>query len=409
MAISVRNLRRVINRSRILEIIRTVGMISRINLAQVTGLSQAFITGITADLIKEGLIIEKQSGEYKGGRRPVLLAVNANGVFAVGVDISMNKISVVIVNFKGTVVASKVELLIPVYHEVSDITDKIVNTIQACIWENNFSREQIKGVGLGVTGLVDSETGLIRFMPNYGWGNVNLKDPVQSKLNHPCYIDNSSNTLALAEQWFGDGKGIDNFLTISIETGIGLGAVVNSRIYRGEKGASGEFGHITIDPNGPQCRCGKKGCIEAFAGNIAIIREARQAALENRWNFSDPEKITINDVINASKGDSEAIRSILANAGRVLGIGISYLLALFDPKKIIINGQLTQAGDLIFNEIQSALDQYVSPKFGRRTVEFVMQKWTELDWARGAGVMVLQELYKSPVGTLDTYSDFTNT
>lgn len=403
MPIPIRDLMRVINRSKILEAIRTVGMISRIDLARTTGLSQALITGLTADLINEGLIIEKQSGTYKGGRRPMLLALNPEGAFVVGVNLSLREISVVIVNLEGSVVASNTLPLARIHHSVLEITEKVVGTVQACIWEANFAREQIKGVGIGVPGLVNADSGNIRFLPNYDWENVNFREMVQSRLNHPCYIDNSTNSLALAEQWFGTGKGVDNFLVVTIEHGVGLGAVINGRIYRGEEGVAGEFGHTTIDPDGPQCRCGKKGCVEAYAGNIAILRDAREAALKGLWHCPDPDGFTHKDVVRAANEGAEALRELFARAGRILGIGISHLMALFDPQKIIITGRGVRAGDLIFSDMYRTLDQYVSPKFGRRNVEFIVQNWTEQDWAQGAGVMVLQELYKSPIGQMASH------
>jgi transcriptional regulator of PTS gene len=398
MPIPVRDLMRVINRSKILEIIRTVGMISRVDLARTSGLSQSLITGLTADLISEGLIIEKQSGKYEGGRRPMLLALNPEGAFVLGVNLSMSEINVVIVNFQGTVVASKTQPLAPTHHSVSEIADSVVSAAQACIWEANFAREQINGIGIGIPGLVNPDSGNIRFLPNYGWENVNLKELVQDRLKHPCYVDNSSNTLALAEQWFGEGKGIDNFLVVTIENGVGLGAVINGRIYRGEEGVAGEFGHITIDPEGPGCRCGKKGCVEAFAGNIAIMRDAKEAALKGRWGCANPDEFSYTDVVRAAENGTDVLRQLFSRAGRILGIGVSHLITLFDPRKIIITGQGVQAGELIFDDMYEMLDRYVSPKFGRRTVEIIVREWTEEDWARGAGAMVLQELYKSPVG-----------
>jgi len=402
MPMPVRNLMRAINRSKMLETIRTVGMISRIDIARTTGLSQALVTGLTADLIKEGLIIEKQSGEYEGGRRPMLLALNPEGAFVVGVNLSITEISVVIVNFEGTVVASYAQPLAPIHHSVSEIAVSVVGAVQACIWEANFAKEQISGVGIGIPGLLDPDSGNIRFLPNYGWENVNIKERVQSKLNHPCYIDNSSNTLALAEQWFGEGMGVENFLVVTIENGVGLGAVINGRIYRGEAGIAGEFGHISIDPDGPECRCGKKGCVEAYAGNIAIMRDARQAAIDGQWDCKNPESFTNEDVVRAAQNGADVLRQLFVRAGRMLGVGISHLITLFNPTKIIVTGQGVRAGALIFDDMYATLDNYLSTKFGHRTTQIIVKQWTEQDWARGAGALVLQELYKSPVGQVAT-------
>lgn len=402
MPMPIRNLMRAINLSKILETIRTVGMISRIDIARTTGLSQALVTGLTSDLIKEGLIIEKQSGEYEGGRRPMLLALNPEGAFVVGVNLSITEISVVIVNFEGTVVAFYTKPLAPIHHSVSDIAESVVGAVQSCIWEANFAKKQISGVGIGIPGLVNSDTGIIRFLPNYGWENVNLKKMVQSNLDHPCYVDNSTNTLALAEQWFGEGKGIDNFLVVTIETGVGLGAVINGRIYRGGEGIAGEFGHITINPDGPECRCGKKGCVEAYTGNIAIMRDARQAALDGHWDCKDPDAFTYEEVVEAAQNGADVLCRLFVRAGRMLGIGISHLITLFNPTKIIITGQGVWAGELIFDAMYSTLGNYISARFDHQTTQIIVQQWTEQDWARGAGALVLQELYKSPVGQVAT-------
>jgi predicted NBD/HSP70 family sugar kinase len=403
MPIPVRDLMRAINRSKILEIIRTTGMISRIDLARMSGLSQALITGLTADLINERLIIEKQSGKYQGGRRPMLLALNPQGAFVVGVNLSIREISVVIVNFEGSVVASSKHALATNHDSVTEIIDSVVGAVQACIWKANFAREQIAGVGIGIPGLVNPDSGNIRFLPNYGWENVNLKHLVQAKLNHPCFVDNSSNSLALAEQWFGEGKGVDHFLVVTIENGVGLGAVINGRIYRGEEGFAGEFGHITIDPDGPDCRCGKKGCLEAFVGNIAIMQCARLAILEGRWSCRNPDCFTYAEVVQAAKKGADVLVELFARAGRVLGIGLSHLITLFNPRKIIITGQGVQAGELIFESMHATLNHYLPPRIGRCTAEIIVKQWTEQDWARGAGVMVLQELFKSPVGQVANY------
>ena len=394
----VRNLMRAINRSKILESIRTMGMISRIDIARTTGLSQALVTGLTADLINEGLIIEKQAGEYEGGRRPMLLALNPEGAFVVGVNMSITEISVVIVNFEGSVVAFYTKPIEPIWHSVSDIAGNIVGAVQSCIWEANFAKEQISGVGIGIPGLVNSDSGQIRFLPNYGWENVNLKELVQNKLNHPCYVDNSTNTLALAEQWFGEGKGIDNFLVVTIQTGVGLGAVINGRIYRGADGIAAELGHITINPDGPKCRCGKKGCVEAYAGNIAILRDARQAALNGQWDCRDPEAFSYEDVVEAAKNGAYELRRLFARAGQMLGMGVSHLITLFNPAKIIITGKGVRAGELIFNDMMATIENYVSTKFDHSSTQIIIQQWTEQDWARGAGGLVLRELYKTPVG-----------
>lgn len=393
---------RAYNREAILRTIRVAELISRIDIARATGLSQASVTGITADLIREGLIQEKKSGIHERGRPPVLLSISPDGAYAIGINLTNEKIDVAIINFQAEIKAFHSHKLNSLYYTVEDIVDRMVRCVQECMWEANFSKDMISGIGIGIPGLVDSESGKIRFLPNYGWENVNLRDLFQNQINLPTYIENSSNNLAIAEQWFGEGKGIDNFLVVTIENGVGLGAVINGRIYQGQEGIAGEFGHITINPDGPECRCGKKGCVEAYAGKIVIMRDARQAVLDGLWDCENPGHFTYEDVVRAAQNGADVLRRLFDRAGLMLGIGISHLITLFNPTKIIITGQGVRAGDLIFDAMYSTFDNYLSAKFGRQTTQIIVQQWTEQDWARGAGALVLQELYKSPVGQVAT-------
>jgi predicted NBD/HSP70 family sugar kinase len=397
MPMPVRNLVRAMNRAKILDTIRNADLISRIDIARATGLSQASVTGLTSDLIKEGLISEKQTGEYEGGRRPMLLGLNPSGAYVVGVNLTLGEVNVVIANFKAEVIQSHSRPLLQATYSVEAVADRIGEAVQACIWEANFSKDQIAGVGLGIPGLVDSATGLIRFMPNYGWENVQLKDLVQNRLNHPCFIDNSSNTLAIAEQWFGEGKGLENFLVVTIENGIGLGAVINGRVYRGAEGIACEFGHITIDPQGPRCRCGKKGCVESYVGNIAILRDAGQSARRGEWQPDDPERISFEEVVAAARKGTPPLAQLFEHAGRMLGIGLVHINTLFNPQVIIITGKGVLAGDMMFDAMRDSFRAYLPARFGPSRTRLVIKQWTEQDWARGAGALVLQELYKSPV------------
>lgn len=403
MPMPVRDLMRAINRSKIIELIRTAGLVSRVELAAESGLSKASVTGITAELIKEGLIIEKQSGEYEGGRRPRLLGLNPDGAYVIGINLSIMEISVVIMNLEADIIASSSQPLEDRHYSVDEITDLMVQTVQSCMWHGNFAKDRISGVGIGVPGPVIASSGLIRFLPNYGWENVNLRDRVQSRLGLPCFIDNSSNTLAAAERWFGVGKGVDNFLVVTLLNGVGLGIVINGHIYRGAEGIAGEFGHTIIIPDGPACRCGKNGCVEAFAGMISLLRDARNAAREGKWQPADPQAaITFDTLVAELARGNEVIAAIFANAGMILGRGVSHLVALFNPSRIIVTGTSVKAGDHLLAPFKQSLASNTPRMCGSVHDLVYINEWTDEQWARGAGSLALQELYKSPVSELHT-------
>lgn len=400
MPMPVRDLMRAINRAKILETIRTAGMISRVELAGGSGLSKASVTGITADLMRDGLIIEKQAGEYEGGRRPMLLALNPDGAYVVGVNLSITEISVVIVNLAADILASHSSPLQPERYSDTEIAEFMASAVQTCMWNNNFAKDRISGVGIGVPGPVNAHTGIIRFLPNYGWEEVNLRDAVQYKLDLPCYIDNSSNTLAAAERWFGEGKGVDNFLVVTIINGIGLGIVINGHLYRGAEGYAGEFGHMTMQEDGPPCRCGKSGCVESYAGMISLLRDARAAAEAGRWQPPDPGNISFDTVIRGLEEGNTALAEIFSRAGQVLGMGVSHLVALFNPSRIIVTGTAVRAGDFLLGPFKASLVQHIPAMCGSIEELVIVQQWNDELWARGAGSLVLQELYRSPVSEL---------
>jgi predicted NBD/HSP70 family sugar kinase len=395
MAAANRDLIRAINRFSILNAIRNAKLISRVDIARSTGLSQASVTGITADLIRENLILEKSPGESIGGRKPILLSLNPKGAIVVGVKLSIYEISIVIINFEATIIGSHAVHLEKKAYSPEETAEILARAVQTCLWQENFSKDQISGIGIGLPGWVDSTSGMVRYMPNYQWENANLKNLVEEKLDLPTFIENDANTQAIAEQWFGAGKGVENFLVVTLEYGIGMGAVINGQLYRGQNGISSEFGHSIINIEGPQCRCGKRGCIEAMVGENAILRDAGQAALSGHWKRKGEGVITIEEVIQTAKAGEQNLREIYSQAGIVLGVGITNLIQLYDPEKIIITGKSVLAGELLFKSMVETIPENLVARSTSNT-EIIIQNWTYRDWARGAGTVALQEIYKSP-------------
>lgn len=399
MSTPLRSFQRAYNRANILNRIRTEDLVSRVDLAKATGLSQASVTGMTAELLKEGLIIEKKTGPSEGGRKPVLLSIKPDGVHVIGVNISIGQIRVVIINFLAEVKASYTYILSKPFYTPEQIVRRIAQSIQACMWESSFSKDQISGVGVGIPGLVDYESGTIRFLPNYDWKEVKFRDLLQEQINHPVFVDNSSNNLAIAEYWWGNGKGVDNFLVVTLENGVGAGSVVNGQLVRGHLGVASEFGHMCVDPKGPLCRCGRPGCVEAYAGNSAIIREAKELARQGKWStkVTDVGGLDFRGVLKELATGNEDLLKIYELAGHVLGVGVSNLITLFNPQLVIITGKGVLAGDAIFDSMYKSIEELKSEKFGYDSTDIVLQTWTDGDWAKESGTLVLQEIYKSPV------------
>lgn len=198
--------------------------------------------------------------------------------------------------------------------------------------------------------------------------------------------------LLLTEKWFGAGQGVENFLTITVGRGIGLGIVMDGQLYHGAHGGAGEFGHTVIDPDGPLCDCGKYGCLETIVSDPGLVRLAAEAFSKR----DIPVEISSVDelVALARDGEAEAIQ-IFSRAADTLAQGIANLINVLNPQLIIISGEGVRAGDLLFEPMYTSLDKYIMPGLTEDT-EFRIDVWDDDAWARGAAGLVLRELFESP-------------
>jgi len=381
-----RDLIRAINSSHVLNAIKAHGPIGRADIARRTGLSPATVTSISASLISKNLILEKSAGDSSGGRPPILLVINPKGGYVIGIKLTETNAVCALTDLEATVIAKTSMILSG--HNPAQVVDDLTQMVTSFIREQKISKKQLLGVGVGVAGIVDAEEGLLRQSPIYGWENIPLRQMLQSKLNVPTYIENDVNTLTLTERWFGPGQGVDNFLTVTVGRGVGLGIVVNGQFYRGQNGGAGELGHTAIDPNGPLCACGKHGCLEAYVGDPGLVRAAQESVSKSIQS--------IDELLQLAQNGNPAAIKIFNQAGRILGIGIANLINLFNPKKIIISGEGTKEGDFLFIPMKESIQQNTMPGlFDPKIVEII--PWGDDAWARGAAGLVLRELFESPI------------
>jgi predicted NBD/HSP70 family sugar kinase len=396
MPVANSDLIRAINRFNILNTIRISGAISRVEIAKITGQSRASVTNITARLIDEGLIYEKRTEDStERGRRRVLLAMNPNAAYVVGVKLSALRISCAVTDMQAKVCSSVNLPVRTAKRPVAFMADLIEEAVRHCVEEAKLDLLGISGIGIGVPGFVDSLTGTCNWTPLYQQGDIHLKQLVESRLGIDTFIENDTNTVTLAHQWFGEGRGIDHFLVVTIEDGVGMGIVVNGQLYRGASGYAAEFGHMVVNDSGPPCRCGKLGCLEAYVSDFSILAEAQRAAASGAWSRPPDDNLKYEDVLAHAQAGDTVLAAIFDNAGRYLGEGLSSLIQIFNPAKIIISGNGVKAGDLMFASMREVLSKQTNPAH-RRATKVVIQKWHDTDWARGAASLVLQELYRSP-------------
>lgn len=277
-----------------------------------------------------------------------------------GIDVGGTSIKFGVV--RGNKISNEISLPTFAYENPKKVLSQVEKGV-----EQIFSKYSIKnfiGIGIGFPGIVDVEKGIVTSAPNFAnWKKVQVRKTL-SKYGLPVYIDNDANCAALGELYFGKGKKLSNFVMVTLGTGVGGGIIINKKLFRGDSGGAGEIGHITIDYSGPTCKCGKKGCVEAYAGNQYIkqrtihkLHEYPDSLILELVNH-DLEKIepkVINDA--AQKGDQLATK-ILRETGYYIGIGLANIANALDIKHFIIGGGISNAGSILLNAIENSIKEH---------------------------------------------------
>jgi predicted NBD/HSP70 family sugar kinase len=382
---------RAINRSVILNSIKANGPIGRADVARATELSPATVTAITAELIEEGFVYEKAAGDSSGGRPPILLAINPLGGYVVGIKLMEDHAIGALTDLEANILERH---QLPLKNRTGENAIKVMaELVELLLIKGSIQRSKLIGVGVGLAGIVDSNHGILRQSPYFGWRDMPVRNLLKEILQVPVFIDNDVNTFTLAERWFGSGQGIRDFLTVTIGRGVGLGIVTNGQFYRGAGGGAGEFGHIVVEPDGPLCECGKRGCLEALVSDPALVSQAQKAIEAARLDF---EVNSVNDLVQLSENHEYFAMAIFRHAGEIFGQSIANLINIFNPARILISGEGVRNGELFFNAMRTAIQEYSLP--GQYVdIDLRVEPWGDDIWARGAASLVLQQLFESPV------------
>ena len=277
--------------------------------------------------------------------------------YFIGIDLGGTKIAGVITDLKGNIIKENIIKTMAEYGDKA-IVLRIINLIEDLIISSGKTLEDIRAVGIGSPGPLDPKRGIIITTPNLPFENFDIITPIKEKFNVPVFLDNDANVAAIGEYTLGAGKNTKNMVYITVSTGIGGGAIINGKIYRGNTFNALEIGHMTLLPDGPKCNCGNYGCFEALASGTAISKRAEEAVESGRdTSLLNYFKITSYEVFKeAEKGDSVS-RHIIDSSLEYLGIGIANIITLFDPEVIILGGGVMKAGQIIFDRIKEVVDQ----------------------------------------------------
>lgn len=389
-----------INIVAVLQVLRHKSPISRAEIARMTGLTPATVSSIVAILIEARVAREVGPGESNGGRPPILLEFNPQAFYLVGVDLGVSKVLAVVIDLDGNIV-SKAIAQVNVHSKVREIVEKMFQVTRDAIAGAGHAAKKIAGIGLSVPGLVDVNRGISVFAPNIpAWREVPIAPLFYDEFEVSCLVENDARAMALGEARFGAGRGWANILCVNVGRGIGAGLILGGQIYRGEGGAAGEIGHMTVDPNGPMCPCGNSGCLEVLAAGPAIAAAAIRAVSTGTATLIRElvggriEYITAEIVSSAAaQGDSLASR-LIQEAGRFLGIGIANAINLISPEIVVVGGGVSRAGELLFEEIRRTVKERA---FSARVnlPKIVPSSLGEEASGIGAAALVLEEMLES--------------
>lgn len=367
---------RLLNQDAVFQVVHRQGPVSRIDIASQLRLSPATVTNITSDLIERGLVFEARKADATGvGRKPILLEVDYASAYVAGIKLSNVGLTCALTNLNAEVVHAETRPLHATDPE--SVTDAIVDAFDALRARADGA---VTALGVNLPGLVDVDRLTVRHSPLLGWSQVPLGRSLIERLGVRVVVENDVNALALAEAWFGRGRDHDSFLVVTLGRGVGLGIVLNGEVYRGPQGGAGEFGHVLLDPAGPETRYAGRGTIEAYLSDDALVREARARVA----GFpTDGAAELVADLARAGNADALAV---YADAGRALGRALSVLVDILAPSLIVLSGEGMRGADFFLPTAHDELRRLAFGDLAER-LELVVEPWGDDAWARGAAAL----------------------
>ncbi|WP_068111886.1 ROK family protein [Tropicimonas marinistellae] len=387
--VSQRDLVSIPLRQQVFECVRSQGQISRIDVAKRLNVSPASVSTLVADLLVGGLLkeVEAPRDPSSRGRPPVALQVRAEAGYVAGIKLSDMVHTAIIVDFAGRPVAETSLGRTSLRTDLDLLVDEADALLTQILRDAGMARAEISAVGMGLPGMVDSQRGVALWSPIIRGNNLPVAVLMSERMGLPVVVDNDANLLTLAELWYGAGRALSDFVVLTLEYGVGMGLVMDHRLYRGAHSVGMEIGHTKVQLDGALCRCGQRGCLEAYVSDYALVREA-SIALDLHRSETGSAQVMLESLYDQAKAGNEAARTIFRRAGRFLAAGLSNVINLFDPSLVVLSGARMKydylyAEDVMREALAMSLTQ------SRELPRIEINAWGDLVWARGAATLAL--------------------
>ncbi|MCF6444037.1 ROK family transcriptional regulator [Nereida sp. MMG025] len=377
------------------EAVRSAGHISRKDLADLLSVSPASVTTLTSDLIAKGLLAESTGARHTQnqsgrGRPKVDLHVARGNRFVVGIKLGDNAHTAVLTDLAGRRYGTATLASPNKKQNLTTLLGQARQVLDMVLTDAGVTHADCRAVGVGIPGVVDFEMGVMAWSPIVEDTNVDLRTQATDALGLPTIVDNDANVLTLAELWFGAGRTMSDFAVVSIENGVGMGVVLHNSLFRGAMGLGLELGHTKVQLDGALCRCGQRGCLEAYLADYALAREAATALQQSHCALQS-ERDMLEQLYAQAKGGNEAAHMIFLRAGRFLALGLANIVQLFDPQRIILSGDRVLY-DYFFPEAIMSEMQKLTLNNNRPPTPIEAHAWGDLVWAQGAMALALDHV-----------------
>jgi predicted NBD/HSP70 family sugar kinase len=361
--LATRSTPREVNRRIVLNLIREYQPISRAELARRMQVHRGTMTPLVRELVESGVVFEKGTAATARGRRPTLLCVRTRGRLVVAVDIRPGRSVIALADVSGHVLARET---FDTPESPVALPDLLVDEVGSLLRQHAPDGvEGCQGLGIVLPGMVDRKTGRLIYAPRLGWRDVDLRSAVAQRVGMRCYIESAPIACALARLWLEPDatRAVNSFAYVSVSDGIGVGLAFNGEMLRGEGHTAGEFGHVSLDPAGPECVCGRVGCWEALACNAATV----ERYIEHHTGTGQPTngaakrpargamRPGIDEVVRRARGGEPAAVSALIETGKHIGKGLALVVNAFNPGRIFVGGEITAVWELLEGPIRDAL------------------------------------------------------
>jgi predicted NBD/HSP70 family sugar kinase len=387
---STRDIRQA-NRLQLLHQLLLLKSSTRQELSQRTGLSTTTVANLIASLLGEGLVVEAGMEASQGGRPTTILAINKSAGICGGVDVAETYIHYELYDLMLNKL-SDYEIELPSTQKEPHEVVKLIQTgFNRLLEVSGMTREKVVGLGISIPGPFDHSAGVSVFAPSWGWREVPVKVMLEEALNVPLYIDNPLKFNAVSEAWFGAGRQIDNMVTLVLGTGIGAGLVINRELFHGASNTAGEWGHSVIVAGGRSCRCGNRGCVEAYVGAPGILQTLAEIDPFSPMQFADDQTRSIAAIAAAAdQGDAVALE-VIHQTAIYLSAGISSLLNILNPELVVMGSWVARLlGPALLPDLLKLVEQQsLAQPF--KAARFVLSDMLQNSVSLGAATLVLEE------------------